>query len=81
MTAGMRHEDLCVTVIALRLHPGAERGAALLHGGQRPPMAREQAICVFCQQRCLEGVDQQGEPDHLTAPQAMKKPFISEEYE
>jgi len=39
MTAGMRHEALTVTVIALRQHHGTLRGTALLHGGQRFAMA------------------------------------------
>jgi hypothetical protein len=76
MATGVRHEELFVTVATLRLHPWAERGATLLHGGQRPPLAREQAILVFCQQRRLEGFDDRCEADHLTAPHAMEKPFI-----
>jgi|GEM_PF-3921850 hypothetical protein len=39
MPAGVRDEVLVNAVLALRLHHGAVRSAALFHGGQRIQMA------------------------------------------
>ena len=57
MAAGMRHEKLAVALGALRQHVGTGCRAAVLHGGERLEMGRQQRILVLVQELGLEGLD------------------------
>jgi hypothetical protein len=57
MATGVRHENLFVTLVALRQHLWAERGATGLHGGERAGVPRQDRILVLRQKLGLEGFD------------------------
>ncbi len=77
VAAGMRHEALFGTVLALHLHARAECAAAGAHRRQRPMMAGQEAVTVLRPQIGLEGLDDGGQTDHWTPPQRIEKPAIS----
>ena len=76
VTAGVGDEALRVAGGALRLQAGAQRGTALLHGGQRLALAGQERVAVAGQELGLEGIDDGGQGDHCTAPHAIAKPSI-----
>jgi hypothetical protein len=57
VAAGMGRQDGVVALGALRLHDGARRGSAALHGGQSLTLGRQKRLAIRCQERDLEGLD------------------------
>ena len=76
MTTGMRHEDLFVTSLALRLDSGAEGAAAVFDGGQSKAVAGKQRRPIVAQHIGFKGFNDRGQPDHFTPHQVMAKPLI-----
>ena len=76
VAAGMGHQMLMLALGALHLHARARLAAALADGGQRPQLLGAEPVAVLRQEIRLEGLDDCGEADHLTAPQAMENPSI-----
>jgi hypothetical protein len=51
--AGVRHDTLFVTGAAVRQHARRQRGAAVLHGDQRLPLAGQQQVRILCWRQVL----------------------------
>jgi hypothetical protein len=60
VTTGMGHEDLLFAGQAVRLHPGAQRSAAVFHGGQGLTLFRLQPVAVLSQKGGFELLDEGG---------------------
>ena len=76
MAAGMRDQHGLRTSAALDLHLRADLAAALLHRRQGSIVLSGESIPELRAQVGLEGLDDGGQPDHLTLPHTMLKPFI-----
>ena len=76
VAAGVRHPCPLRALGALDLHHGAARRAAELHRRQGPVVVRGEPVAVLRPEVGLEAVDDGGQADHATFPQAMPKPFI-----
>ena len=76
MAAGMRHPFLMRASCALDVHHGAGFCAALFHRRECPSVLGSEPVPILRQEVGLEAVDDGGQADHLTRPQAMPKPSI-----
>ena len=77
MAAGVRYQRLVLALGAGGEHLGAGLSTAMLHRCEGVKVLGAQAVAVLVEEGRLEVLDDRGEADHLTAPQARVKPSMS----